>query len=163
MCQGIPYEIWCKKEFPYIKQCVEEIYSSSQGASGGSHLLDISPVRELITNLEEAFQLAQSFKKKKSNKKATNAVRESEPIQDDDLNEELQHLNMDHGVKTPKFIHRKQRNSLDSIRGLSLMTKASLANIKSVVSNLESDAIEILKEFSIAKTRRQLQFSNQQH
>ena len=145
MCQGAAYDLWCTKEFPQMKQYVNEIYSSAQGASDGSEHLGMNADGELITNLEEAFQLVQSMKKKRSSKKETNVVSEDEIMLADDPIEELQHTkkDMQNVLETPKQLPRKRRNSLDPVRGLSPKSRASLAEIKSVVSHLESDVIEI--------------------
>ena len=70
------------------------------------------------------------MKKGKSNKKAANAEVVDESAKDPP-----------HLVETPKTIRR--RNSLDSLRGLSSKGKASISDLKSVVSNLESEVFDI--------------------
>ena len=143
MCQGIAYEIWCRKEFPFIKQCVEEIYSSYQAASTGEYdqsVISNQTNTELIPNLEEAYQLAQSTKKDKTTKTPANAIVGGEANFDAPAEENADNPPL---PATPKAIHRKRRNSLDSPRGLSIKSKTSLADLKSVVSVLESDVIEI--------------------
>ena len=51
-------------------------------------------------------------------------------------------------LKTPLPAHRKRRNSLDSPRGLSIRSKTSISDLKTVVASLESDLAEFKTELS---------------
>ena len=59
------------------------------------------------------------------------------------MDEQLEEPQSSTLFETPKITKHKRRNSLDSTRGLSVKGKTSIADMKTVVSNLESDVIEI--------------------
>ena len=128
-------------EFPLIKQRVEEIYSSYQTASTGKYqsVLSNQTNIELNANLE-AYRLEQSTKKDKATKTPANATIGGEANLDAPTEENANNPPL---PATPKVIHRKRRNFLDSPKGLPLKSTTFHADLKSVVSVLESDVIEI--------------------
>lgn len=145
MCQGIPFELQCFKKFNRLKENVEHYYCLYHGTQA---LATRTPEEsKLILNyLEEAFQVVNAGKRSITAPKDCTDI----PLPPDDNwseDEVDQHLpGKDQAPKIPKTplpLHRKRRNSLDSPRGLSVRSKASVSDLKTVVASLESDLAEL--------------------
>ena len=158
MCQASTFDVWSEKEFPRLKQRMEEIYSIYHGASatrgqeGQEDLTAWSETQATLEYLDEAFQVTVSHKKEKTNKKSAPVRPAEEKCFDDELTtcENPPSQINETALETPKLCHQKRRNSFDSIRGLSVRSKASIADLKSVVATLESDVMEIKNAVSSA-------------
>ena len=158
MCQGIPFELWCSKEFNRLKENVEHYYCLYHGTQA---LATRTPEESklILNHLEEAFQVVNAGKK--SIKAPTDCA--NIPLPPDDNwsdDEDDQHLpSKDQAPeipKTPLPLNRKRRNSLDSPRGLSVRNKASVSDLKAVVASLESDLAELKTELSDTKAAHEL-------
>ena len=96
MCQGKGVESWSQREFPILKDYVDDLFCSAQGAVAANPAKDHSPVHELFSVLDEVCHFAELMKKGKSNKKPANAEVVDESAKDPP-----------HLVETPKTIHRR--------------------------------------------------------
>ena len=162
MCQGSPFELWCSKEFPRLKEKAEHYYSLYHGATAtcGKDLAMYTPEESkiILNHLEEAFQVANANKKSKAPKDGS-----SVPLPPDGnwSEDEGSHHIPDKAqasevLRTPLPSHRKRRNSLDSPRGLSIRSKASISDLKTLVASLESDLAEFQTELSNVKATHDL-------
>ena len=145
MFQGCAYQLWAEKEFPILRDLTDQP-NSVPGYN-----------QALLENLHEALGTLPCKKSKIKAAKKTekgNAMHEDLSIQKD---EDPQHEtalqedeNTEHKTTSPECpafvatpLTRKRRNSLDSIRGFSARKSATIAELKSVVSNLEGQITEI--------------------
>ena len=92
--------------------------------------------KTIINHLEEAFQITNANKKSKALKDCT-SIRL--PLDENwSEGEDGQHIpGKDQASKIPKMpipLHRKRRNLLDSPRGLSVRSKASISDLKTVAA-----------------------------
>ena len=163
MCQGISFELWCSKEFPHLKDKAEHYYSLYHGttATCDQDLATHTPEESKITldHLEEAFQAANANKKGKALKDYASIPIPPDENWSEDEGDHLIPGNKDQTseiLKTPLPVHRKRWNSLDSPRGLSIRSKASISDLKSVVPSLESHLTELKTELSNATAAHDL-------
>ena len=150
MFQGCAYQLWADKEFPILKNLtVQPSQDTGRIDTGYNHAL--------LETLHEALGTLPCKKSKVKAAKKTekaNATLEDLSVQKD---EDPQHettlqkdVNTEHQTTSPACpafvatpLTRKRRNSLDSIRGFSARKSATIAELKSVVSNLEGQITEI--------------------
>ena len=162
MCQGISFELWCSNEFPRLKEKTEHYYSLYHGSTAtcDQDFATCTPeeCKTIINHLEEAFQITNANKKSKALKDCT-----SIPLPPDENwseDEDGHHIpgkdQASEIPKTPIPLHRKRRNSLDSPRGLSVRSKASISDLKTVAASLESDLAEVKTELSNVKATHDL-------
>lgn len=146
MCQGTCFELWSEKEFVRLKQRADQLYSTFHGtAACGQEDQSMVDLDNEITlhHLEEVYEITRSNKKTKPVKTFVS----DQVVDDVYLNDETEtpEENQQAAVfETPRSkINRKRRNSFDSLRGLSVRSKASFVDLKSVVATLESDVVEL--------------------
>ena len=139
MCQGSSYELWYEKEFPRLKERMDQIFDIYHGkaaTNGEEDFHERVAENELtLRHLKEASELS------KFNKKTKPSFEEN--LSEDEADETLKTKSLRNTPpSTPCFL-RKRRNSVDSVRGLSTRSKASLTALKSVVADLETDFTEV--------------------
>ena len=162
MCQGISFELWCSNEFPRLKEKTERYYSLYHGSAAtcdqGFATCTPEERKTIITHLEEAFQIASTNRKSKALKDCTNIpLPPDENWSEDEGGPHIPGKDLASEIpKTPVPLHRKRRNSLDSPRGLSVRSKASISDLKTVAASLESDLAEVKTELSNVKATHDL-------
>ena len=139
MCQGSSYELWYEKEFPRLKERMDQIFDIYHGKAATNEEEDfherVAENELTLRHLKEASELS------KFNKKTKPSFEEN--LSEDEADETLKTKSLRNTPpSTPCFL-RKRRNSVDSVRGLSTRSKASLTALKSVVADLETDFTEV--------------------